>query len=98
MNKQGMLEGVLFTVFVATTDAFVAVNAGWAFLSTPWNSLLHGSVPILDATTLVILLAFVFLEDYLGSRRYGAGGIRLWRPAKAATVVLPLNSETTPAT
>ena len=69
MAKQGSLEGALFMVFVVASDTLVAINAGWALLATPWSSILLGVVPILSFVTLLSYLAFVFLEDFLRSRR-----------------------------
>jgi len=75
MAKLDKLEKVLFTLFVVTTNALVAVNMGWTFLVTSWNSIFLRIVPVLSLATLTSFLAFVLLEDYLGSRRYVADGL-----------------------
>jgi len=75
MNKLDILEGTLFAAFVATTDVFVAINIGWAFFTTFWNSL-ASIVPIVSIMTLVTFLAFALLEDHLRGRRYGADGFQ----------------------
>jgi hypothetical protein len=74
MTKVDILERVLFVTFVVATNALVAINLGWVFLTTSWISVFLGVVPLLGSLTLVSFLAFVFLEDYLGSRRYGSDG------------------------
>jgi len=74
MTGLDMLEKGLFVVFVVTTNALVAISIGWAFLVASWNSVFLGILPFLSLATLTSFLAFVLLEDYLGSRRYGAGG------------------------
>jgi hypothetical protein len=74
MTGLGILERALFTVFVVATDALVAINVGWVFLAVSWNSILLGIVPILSFATLASFLAFVLLEDHLGSRRCGVDG------------------------
>ena len=72
MTRLDVLERVLFVVFVVVADALVAINIGWVFLMTSWNSIFLGIVPVLGIATLVSFLAFVLLEDHLRSRRYGA--------------------------
>jgi uncharacterized membrane protein len=72
MTKLDIMEGALFTLFVVATDSLVAINMGWALLMKPWNPVLLGVVHILGLATLAGFLAFVFLEDYLRSRRCGA--------------------------
>jgi len=76
MAKLDKLEKVLFMLFVVTTNALVAVNMGWTFLVTSWNSVFLAIVPFLSLATLTSFLAFVFLEDYLRNRRYGAEGFQ----------------------
>jgi len=76
MAKLDVLEKVLFMLFVLATDALVAINVGWAFLAASWNSVFLGIVPFLSLATLTSFLAFVFLEDYLRNRRYGAEGFQ----------------------
>jgi hypothetical protein len=76
MTGLGILERVLFTVFVVATDALVAINIGWVLLTTSWSSIFLGIVPILSFVTLASFLAFVLLEDHLGSRTFGANRFR----------------------
>jgi hypothetical protein len=75
MTKLDMVERVLFVVFVAAANALVAVNLGWAFFTTFWNSS-SGIVPIVSLVTLVSFLSFALLEDHLRTRRYGVDGLR----------------------
>jgi hypothetical protein len=77
MMKSDILERGLFVVFVAATDAFVAINLGWVFLRTFWNSVLPSIFPIVSLLTLVSFLAFALLEDHLRGRRYGGDGLQL---------------------
>jgi hypothetical protein len=72
--KLDVLERVLFLVFVAATNAFVAVNMGWVFLTASWSSILSGIVSFLSLATLGSFLAFAVLEDHLGSRRHEVDG------------------------
>jgi len=76
MAKLDVLEKVLFMLFVVATNALVAINVGWAFLVTSWNSVFLAIVPFLSLATLTSFLAFVFLEDYLGNRRYRSEGFQ----------------------
>jgi len=76
MTKLDILERVLFVQFVVAANAFVAINVGWAFLVTSWNSIFASTIPIVSLVTLVSFLAFALLEDHLGSRRYGADGFQ----------------------
>jgi len=75
MTKIDILERALFVVFVVATNAFVAINLGWAFLVTSWNSIFASIVPALSLVTLVSFLTFALLEDHLSSRRYGGTGL-----------------------
>lgn len=74
MAKVDIAERALFVVFVAAANALVAVNLGWAFLRTLWNSS-SGIVPVVSLVTLASFLSFALLEDHLGTRRYGADGL-----------------------
>jgi len=69
MTRPRLLERTLFVAFVVTIDSFVAINLGWAFLSTGWGSIFFGIIPALGITALGCFLAFVVLEDRL--RRMG---------------------------
>jgi hypothetical protein len=75
-TKLDVLERMLFVVFVVATNAFVVINAGWAFLMMFWNSIFASIVPIISLVTLVSFLTFALLEDHLRSRRYGTDGFR----------------------
>jgi len=75
MTVLEMVERILFAVFVAATNALVAVNLGWAYLTTLWNSSL-GIVPIVSLVTLGSFLAFALLEDLLRTRKYGVDGLQ----------------------
>jgi hypothetical protein len=67
------LERVLFITFVVAANAFVAINLGWALLTTSWNSIFADVIPVLGLVTLASYLAFALLEDHLGARRYRVG-------------------------
>jgi hypothetical protein len=68
VDKFGALETALFVTFVACTNAFVAINVGWAILTTSWATVLGRVVPAVSLAALASFLAFVLLEDYLGRR------------------------------
>ena len=76
MTKLDMLERALFVAFVVATNALVALNLGWVLLTTLWNSILSGVVPIVSVATLVTFLAFAVLEDHLRSIRCRADGFQ----------------------
>ena len=76
MTKLNMLEGVLFGVFVVTTNALVVMNTGWVFLVALWNSVFVGIIPIVSMVTIVSFLAFALLEDHLGGIRRRLDGVQ----------------------
>jgi len=76
MTKLNMLEGVLFGVFVVTTNALVVMNTGWVFLVALWNSVFVGIIPIVSVVTIVSFLAFALLEDHLGGIRRRLDGFQ----------------------